>query len=542
MKKILISIVFLLSSSALMAQTNFKKNGYYSGNRKFTFDESKTNIPMKGYYVLKDGTEVEAILAYRKPEWVIGPFAAGASLVVCKELTGKPMDVFNPDSEPNFKEYVKKNAIRGFYLDGHLYGNVPNTGWAIVLSEGAIRSFITVVKLKTKSGIQYASFEQTQKLGGKAYGSAFGGVSSDRLLEMISDAPEIAASVKNGTNNIYEAILKYNQWYDANNPDKIEYILGKDGLTKAEEARRLKINAQQKKEKAEKLKAEAEAKEAAKIAEEARLKAEKEAEAYQKVLDEAKSRAHFAPEINNMENRPTVASPEIASAKPEVKVKKQKFVGRIDRIKADGNKVGILVNCSNIKVKKSQTFASREVVPVFGSFTPIEGCNTWAQIVTEKLNNGFSTDVFEVIDIKTIPIKNNNDFKSSDWWATKYKLVLEYSISAYYDAYLESNPDSTIASKQFIAQFSLDVGAYTMAAEEGNKSKLKSAGAGASPKTYSYSFPAFVGDEKSVVHTIQELKELVNPPTDEELMSNLIKDNELRLDKFIKKQIKKSKK
>ncbi len=517
-------LVLVISTTAYSQN---KPIGYRATSQKYSFDESKTNMPMKGYYVLKNGTEVEAIIAYQKPEFLIGDFAAGASLVICKELTGTPVDVFNPDSEPNFKEYIKKDAIKGFFINGQLYGNVPNTGWRIVLTEGAIHSFISVVKMQNKSGAYYTSFEQTQKLGGSAYGSAFGKASTKNVLELMSDEPEIVSDFNAGTYNFNEAKKQYNQKYEINNPGKIDYILGVDGLTQKEGAAMANAEAQQQSDAA-----------AQKRAEEARLKAEAEAAANKKILADAKSKADYAPKHEYYENRPATASAAVASTKPEVKVKKEKFSGRINRIKADGNKVGVVVWCKNVVVKQSeQTFSTRETVTVFGSHKPLEGSEKWADIVVEKLNKTFSTDVFEVVDPSLIPTKEVNGKKMDDWWATKYKLVIDYSFKPYYDVYLESSSDTTKTTREFKAQFKVDVYGSLGAAEDATQHKLKSAGS--SPKTSSYYSTFYVGDEKTVVHTIQELKELVNSPSDADIVSELIKKNEIYLDKFIKKKSKK---
>src|SRR5690606_23481691 len=61
---------------------------------------------------------------------------------------------------------------------------------------------------------------------------------------------------------------------------------------------------------------------------------------YEKEVVQAADEAHFAPKIGWFANRPTKVDPSIASVKPEEPVKKESFVDRLNRIKADGNKVG----------------------------------------------------------------------------------------------------------------------------------------------------------------------------------------------------------
>ena len=188
-----------------------------------------TNMPLEGYYVTLDGTIVSAVIAYQKPEFLIGDFAAGASLFICKEANGKVVDLWNPDTEPNFKEHVKKDHIQAFYVGDQLYANIKNVGWRLVTSEGAIHTFVNMVKVESGGKISYQTYEQTQKMDGTAFGSIIGGPSTNVFIDMMEDCPELAQELKDGVTPRIEVIIRYNRWYDLAFPEKVKYIPGPQG-------------------------------------------------------------------------------------------------------------------------------------------------------------------------------------------------------------------------------------------------------------------------------------------------------------------------
>jgi len=522
MKKLLLSIFTIMVAFTCIAQ-DLKMPGYVAASRTYKFDESKTNVPMKGYYILKDGTEKEANIAYQKPEFLIGDFAAAASLLICKELTGKPMDVFNPDNEPNFKEFIKKDELKAFFINGHLYANIKNIGWRILLNEGAIHSFISVVKVKTGGGIKYVNFKQTQWFQDTPYGSALSSISKDKQVAMLEKIPPTVQKGKSPQSivdgyraskySLADAVIKYNMWFNDNSEMQIDYILGQDGLTQKE-------------------------RNSAATAQASKDKADADKKAYDddmKAQNDANQNAVQAPKQDHYKGRTTTVNPSVASAKPEVKVKKQKFLGRINRIKADGNKVGVVVQCTNVEVNpKSHTyFASQKTQLVRGSYRPIAGIEEVGTTTVADLNKGFGTDVFELVDMKDIPYKDDgNGGKMDDWWATKYKMVLFIKHNAYYTAFIHSTGEAPDVKKEFKGQMYVKSTPWLMAAEDGQK-KLKSAGK--PPVTGSYSSDLYIADESTKVYTIQDLKALVNPATDEEIVKHLLNLNSSNIAKFIKK-------
>ncbi|MCF6241712.1 MAG: hypothetical protein L3J74_10250 [Bacteroidales bacterium] len=527
MKQIIIYIAFALlivifSSPVLFAQ-KLKRPGYVAKSSNYEFKENKVGMPMKGYYIEKNGNEVEAIIAYSKPEYFVGDFAPAVSLYICKELTDKKVNLFNPD-DPNHKEYVEKKDIKAFFIDGHLYANIPAVGWRIVLNEGAIHNFIQVVKMQKADKVFYINFKRTQWFKDEPYGTALGPISTKNLEKMIEKVPfdiekgadpsEIIAGYRAGKYSLYEAEVMYNIWYDKHNAiQPIDYILGEDGLTKKE---------------GDKL--------AAEKAEQDRIAAkQKAAEDDLKAQNEANQNATYAPKQDYFAGRTTTVDAAYASAKPEIKVKKEKFKARINRIKNDGNKVAIVVLCSNIEVNpKSHTFFSNQK-PQFvrGSYKPIKGIELIGTKSAEQFNKGFGTDVFEFIDLRNIPYKLNGEGKKIDnWWATKYKLIIYLKYNPYYTAYVQTTGDSTQLKKEFKAQMFVKSISYMESAVDGVY-KMKTVGK--PPKIASYSSEPYLAASSTKVMMIQDLKPLINPWTDEQIVEHLLKTQFGYNTKFIKK-------
>ena len=239
MKTLFISLIFLFIWGTNFSQQT-KRPGYVASKFTYKADKSKFNMPMQGYYILKNGTEVKAVIANSKPEFFVGDFAASSSLYICKSVTGTAVNIFNPD-DPNHKEYITKDQIKAFYVNGYLYANLPNVGWRIVLTEGAIHTYIDVKKVEIGNNISYPSFRYTQWLDGHSSGSLMSGISDEELLKMLKKTPPLVRagaspqSIVDGYEAkqyaLYEAENKYNIWYDNNSEAAIDYILGVDGLT-----------------------------------------------------------------------------------------------------------------------------------------------------------------------------------------------------------------------------------------------------------------------------------------------------------------------
>lgn len=143
-----------------------------------------------------------------------------------------------------------------------------------------------------------------------------------------------------------------------------------------------------------------------------------------KAENQAKSDALWAGRSNTI-------TPELASAKDNVPVKKETFSGKLSRIKADGNKVGVWVNVMPARSVKNETVGLINYVSLEGEYLD-ETLRQAGQQLVDELNSTYNTTDFELIDINKIPYKEVKVFGSrvrvDDWWSTKYKVVFKYTI------------------------------------------------------------------------------------------------------------------
>lgn len=472
------------------------------------YNHNNIDMPLEGYYITNDGKKITAVIAYQKPEFLVGDFAVASSLYICKEANGKKVDVLNSNLEPNFAKFIKKDEITAFFVGGQLYTNYPGVGWRIVINEGAIHSFANILKMQNKDGIYYTAWKQTQKLQNEPLGSPFASASTNVLLDMMEDSPEIVQSYKDGKNSIYEAEITYNIEYDLKSPGNVNYILGSDyGVVINTETQASSSSSNQ------------------------------EISAYDKEVKEATESAHRAPRIDPFKGRPTTASALVASAKPEVAVKKQSFKDRLARIKADGNKVGILVTCENLVINPG-TGSSEGITKaqVLGSYGPLEGIDKIAKTTADDLNAGFGTDVFEAVDYSQIPVKEGKYGKIDDWWSTKYKVIFIYELEPSYSAIYKVVNSETL-EREYQAKMHVHGEMIVMSAEEIKPDKLKYVTS--SPKRWGYyNSEKFIDTSETDFHTIQQLKAAINPPSDDVVIDAIIKSQKSGLDKFVKKKSK----
>lgn len=204
------------------------------------------------------------------------------------------------------------------------------------------------------------------------------------------------------TTDLSSIINNYNAWYEKNNPGKIKYYLVDPPV-------RRKTPLEEFREKQAK--------------QEAYLKREKDKE-------EAKATAQK--KIDDLfANRTETPSPENASAKDNVPVKKETFAAKLDRIKADGNKVGVILYMEPVRVNPPEATSS---VAGLTDYTKVEGeyldesLKSAANEFVAELNQALNTSIVELIDIKTIPYRQTKLGRIDDWWASKYKVVFAYTL------------------------------------------------------------------------------------------------------------------
>lgn len=162
-----------------------------------------------------------------------------------------------------------------------------------------------------------------------------------------------------------------------------------------------------------------------------------------KAENKAKSDALWA-------SRPTTVAPELASSKDNVPVKKETFSNKLNRIKADGNKVGVLIDVVAARSVKNETGGLINYVSLEGEYLD-ESLRAAGQQLVDELNATYQTTDFELIDLSKIPYKEvkvvGQQVRMDDWWSTKYKVVFKYTI----DPRLEGENKEISGKTQFVS-------------------------------------------------------------------------------------------
>lgn len=135
---------------------------------------------------------------------------------------------------------------------------------------------------------------------------------------------------------------------------------------------------------------------------------------------------------NAFAGRSMVVAQEVASAKSNEPVKKETFVAKMQRIKSDGNKVGVLIRVEPVRVAEpNATSTLSQDVKVEGEYMDDSYYSLGSEFVKE-LNESLGTTDIELIDINKIPYREarvlGQQVRLDDWWATKYKIVFSYNL------------------------------------------------------------------------------------------------------------------
>lgn len=369
-------------------------------------------------------------------------------------------------SDPNSKFLIDGAEIPSSYIEAFMFDD--ENVWARK-SDQSLRAGmsgkpnLTFVKLGTQGAIESYKVTRKNKLGSsttgytrKLEGDAVNGITKEKMIEWISDSPEVmkdlqqadslaeanknkpkdakpadtqAAATKSTeekpkgmlakleaaqkkeaaakaapiegpteTSTDWDLIVNnYNAWYEQKNPGKIKYYFVGVPVRKKTPLEDFRDK---------------------QAAQNEYLKREKDKEDAKKQVD-----ALFA-------SRTTTPSPENASAKDNVPVKKETFPAKLDRIKADGNKVGVILYLkpARVNVPTDNVSASlTDYVQVDGTYLD-ESLKANAQEFIKELNQTFNRTDIELIDINTVPYRNSKFGRMDDWWASKYKVVFAYSL------------------------------------------------------------------------------------------------------------------
>ncbi|HCM76428.1 MAG TPA: hypothetical protein DIS90_08595, partial [Cytophagales bacterium] len=157
--------------------------------------------------------------------------------------------------------------------------------------------------------------------------------------------------------------------------------------------------------------------------------------------------------------RTATPSPDVASAKDNMPVKKETFAAKMDRIKADGNKIGVVLYLKPVMVPKaaapSSSMMMSEAMP--GNSIPIEGeymdesLQALGENFAAEINAALGTTDIELIDINKMPYRDSKFGRLDDWWATKYKVVFAYTV----DPRLKASHEEIEGKQKFAASLNM---------------------------------------------------------------------------------------
>jgi len=414
LKSLLFTVVISVYSLPLLAQ--FQSND---------FDKSLFYKDINAKVIFKNG-DVQDVNTFYHPLFMVDPSV--------------PLGDWEPISKKEIPG-IPKEELKAIFIDGNLW--VPRSTplgelWVIIKIQGAIEYYvypnapkgkidvieekvnrdvatnyqpkdITIIMASAVKKLNSAPVSQTQMMN-----------FAKKMGEMTSDFKELSdkvASKESGYKfgSMTSIIREYNEWYDTEHPGKALRIDGKEwgvsgdptGVTLKEGMASL---------------------------------ADKKAQAKEKYE-------------NKKASRPATPPAQIASAKPNVPVKKESFTDKINRIKADGNKVGVQFVNPYVYIKPPANASSTMGSGIGGlsggmlsdnkaiSNHPKDTLVAYTELkelalsFVKDLNTAFDTDAFELIkDVNQIPYRKvMGSYLIDDWWATKYKLLMIYNIDTYYE-------------------------------------------------------------------------------------------------------------
>lgn len=241
------------------------------------------------------------------------------------------------------------------------------------------------------------------------------------MTPFVSDNTELAAKVGEkgyGVLQYLNVVDEYNTWSEKINPGKIIYLPVELGVKVPEGGTVMTVSGSA-------------------VSVSATTSNPQSAMVQQKALQE-----------NVFEGRSTTVSPELASAKDNVPVKKESFGSKMNRIIADGNKVGVVLDLKPVRVNptppQTGTVALTAYVSVPGEYMDESLLEAGEQLVAE-LNAAYGVTNFELIDINQIPYREikvlGTPSKINDYWSTKYKVVFAYTLDPQIRVTQESSGD-----------------------------------------------------------------------------------------------------
>jgi len=233
--------------------------------------------------------------------------------------------------------------------------------------------------------------------------------------------------------------------------------------------------------------------------------------------------------------RPETAGPEVESFKENPPVKKESFTAKLERFKNEGFKVAVILSSAPTTTKpptSGGTMDSKQIT-LAGSLPSMqEDFVPLLESFTAKMNETFGTDIFENVDIKTIPYREVQMGKVDDWEVTKYRMVLTYSITPQYNYQGTGN---MTGDGKYEATFEVSlnvVGVEYVNEKKGVKMRypIRTGNLGF------YKSGRYETEENPGINSVEELHALVKPISGSELVAELQKLQDEKMTKFIEKR------
>jgi hypothetical protein len=334
---------------------------------------------------------------------------------------------------------LDKATLEAFSVDGRVwvYRQTPiGPYWVILKSQGAIEVYDYVnsdSEGKVSNIITIASAITKGKTLLQQGGLALG--YKKKMGELVADNTDLAAKVGEkgyGFIQYLNVVDEYNIWYEKNNPGKTKYLPAAMGLsipgnTSGEQS----------------------FSSVGEMREQGQANVLKLHEENQKKLNDL------------FEGRSSTVSTDLASSKDNTPVKKETFTAKLNRIKANGNKVGVVFYLKPIRVNPplpgggaSPMLSTSEEVPIEGEYIETS-LQPIGQEFTNELNAALGRTDIELIDLSKIPYRDvkvmGMTTRVDDWWATKYKVVFALTV----DPRIIATHDSFGGEVKFTASFNL---------------------------------------------------------------------------------------
>lgn len=240
--------------------------------------------------------------------------------------------------------------------------------------------------------------------------------------------------------------------------------------------------------------------------------------------------------------RPEVASADVESFKENHPAKKESLNDKMARFKSEGFKVAVvLAPRKSIKTAPPvpESNDARKNMMLEGSLPNLtdDELKGYIENYTAKMNKQFSTDIFEAVDIKTIPFRQLKSKRVDDWEVTKYRMVVTIELTTlYYYTYVVEKKQPVDFNATLTASIRAPAYEYVSDKKGVKKEKvLRPAHLGG------FVTETFEPETNNEITQVSELQSLINAPLGADLASKLKENLDAYFDEYIGFVIKKAK-